>query len=80
MSDKTKRLADDARIAATMKREVAKQAEEARHAPKCQCGHGFTDRRIIAAHDRRDHVTFYCEDCAPPEALAAFEASARLAN
>jgi hypothetical protein len=72
MSDKTKRIADDARIAADMQRSVAQQPEEANHAPGYQCGHIFTDRRIIAAHGRRDHVTFYCEDCAPPEALAAF--------
>lgn len=72
MSDKTKRNADDARIDDQMRRDLARQAKEDRNAPRCRCGHGFTDRLIMASHDGQDRVTFYCEDCAPQDLLAAF--------
>lgn len=71
MSDKTKFYADQARIARSMEVTRAKMAEAAKNAPRCQCGHGFTaNRPILASNDGRDRLTFYCEDCAPPEALA----------
>lgn len=76
MSDKTKFYAEQARIARSMEVTRAKMAVAAKHAPRCQCGHGFTaNRTILASNDNRDRVIFYCVDCAPPEALAVLRRS-----
>lgn len=74
MSDKTKFYADKALIARRMAKQRAREAANPRATMACRCGNTPATAHILAAHDRWDRVTFFCEACAPEEAKAAFGA------
>jgi hypothetical protein len=70
MSDKTKRLRDDARIRRQSEegRRRAEAHAKANPPPQCLCGLTHLETTIICIDmDRWRPPKFYCRGCAPPE-------------
>jgi hypothetical protein len=72
MSDKTKRMRDDAMIAKRFKETAAKTKPKPTF--KCQCGNDnrMPGVKIIAVYDGRDQVTFCCLECVPDDVKAMY--------
>lgn len=68
MSDKTKYYAAQALIGRKMDEQRAKDA--ANPPPDLRCGCGAP--ALLASHDKRDPVTFWCLDCAPDDVKAMY--------
>lgn len=68
MSDKSKRLRDDAEQRRRFDELAAHDQAKGDTLPRCLCGLTYTDTEIICSSpDRWKPEAFYCRVCAPPD-------------
>lgn len=65
MSDKTKKLRDEAMIARRSREAEAKRKPDP--IIKCQCGYGIYDRQLYGCQDKWGRATYHCIECLPED-------------